>query len=203
MKKRTITFLFFAFFLCGAPGFAVEPAPRISDREIIEGLAEIKATLKAFGERFEQIDKRFEQVDKRFDELRVDMNTRFEQVDKRFEQVDKRFDELRLDMNTRFEQIDKRFEQVDKRFEQIDKRLDDMRWALGFIMSILLALFGYIIWDRRTLMKPMEEKIIAVEREIGIGERDGSKFTRLIDSLRELSKEDEKIANVLRRFHLL
>lgn len=171
MKKRTITFLFFAFFLCSAPGFAVEPAPRISDREIIEGLAEIKATLKAFGERFEQIDKRFEQVDKRFDELRLDMNTRFEQVD--------------------------------KRFEQMDKRLDDMRWALGFIMSILLALFGYIIWDRRTLMKPMEEKIIAVEREIGIGERDGSKFTRLIDSLRELSKEDEKIANVLRRFHLL
>jgi DNA repair exonuclease SbcCD ATPase subunit len=196
MKKRTITFLFFAFFLCSAPGFAVESAPRISDREIIESLAEIKATLKAIGERFEQVDKRFEQVDKRFDELRLDMNTRFEQVDKRFEQIDKRFDELRLDMNTRFEQVDKRFEQIDKRF-------DDIRWALGFIMSILLALFGYIIWDRRTLMKPLEEKIIAVEREIGIGERDGSKFTRLIDSLRELSKEDEKIANVLRRFHLL
>jgi len=50
---------------------AVEVAPRISDREIIESLAELKAGLKALAERFGafqmQIDQRFEAGDQRFE----------------------------------------------------------------------------------------------------------------------------------------
>jgi len=184
VKKIPVIILF--FILLSAPAtFAIETAPRITDREIIESLAEIKATQIAILQRFGQVDKQFEQVDKQF-----------EQVDKRFEQVDKRF-----------EQVDKRFEQVNKRFEQVDKRFDETnasnRMFHGFIISILIALFGYIIWDRRTLMKPLESKIIDIERELDIGSTDGNKIIRLINALRELSKEDEKVANVLRRFHLL
>jgi hypothetical protein len=67
--------------------YGVEQAPRISDREIIEALAELKAGQQALHQRFEQVDKRFEQVDKRFEELRGDMNARFEQVDKRLDQM--------------------------------------------------------------------------------------------------------------------
>ena len=48
--------------------FAVEVAPRISDREIIEKLSRLEEGIKALDKRFDQIDKRFEQVDKRFDE---------------------------------------------------------------------------------------------------------------------------------------
>jgi peptidoglycan hydrolase CwlO-like protein len=84
MKKAlTVILIIIACFSIEGISAAVELAPRISDREIIENLAEIKATLKSFEEQFKQVEKKFEQVDKRF-----------EQVDKRFEQVDKRFEEL-------------------------------------------------------------------------------------------------------------
>lgn len=59
---------------------AVETAPRISDREIVERLTRIEEGQKALRR---EIDKRFEQVDKRF-----------EQVDKRFDAINKQFDRL-------------------------------------------------------------------------------------------------------------
>ena len=53
------------FSLC----YAVERAPRISDREIIESLAELKAGQKLIQQRFDQIDQRFQQVDQRFQQV--------------------------------------------------------------------------------------------------------------------------------------
>lgn len=63
---------------------AVEKAERISDREIIESLAELKAGQKAMERRIDSleksIDKRFESVDKRFDDLNNLVNKRFDDV---------------------------------------------------------------------------------------------------------------------------
>lgn len=177
INKSTISILFFTL-LSGSTVFAVETAPRISDREIIEGLADLKATQKVILQRFEGVDQRFVAIDKRFE-----------------------------DMNRRFEDVNKRFEQVDKRFEQVDKRLDEMsatnRMFFGFVMSTLLALFGYIVWDRRTLMKPLDKRLLTLERELDIGGTEGTKVSRLVKTLRELSQEDEKVAKVLKHFHLL
>ncbi len=51
----------------------VEPAPRITDREIVERLTKLeegqKAILREMDNRFESIDNRFESIDKRFDQL--------------------------------------------------------------------------------------------------------------------------------------
>jgi len=67
------------------PVFAVEVAPRISDREIIESLAELKAGQKALKEK---MDLRFTAVDQRFTAMQ-------EQIDQRFEAVDRRLDFIR------------------------------------------------------------------------------------------------------------
>ena len=69
---RKLALLTFGLFLITATSLsldAVEPAPRISDREIIEALVELKAGQKALNQRFEQVDKRFEQLDKRFGQI--------------------------------------------------------------------------------------------------------------------------------------
>ncbi len=202
--KIQLTLCILVFTLLSATAaFAIETAPRISDREIIEGLADLRATQKVILQQFEDIDRRFEDMGKGIEDRFDGVNKRFELVDKRFEQIDKRFEQI----DKRFEQVDKRFEQVDKRFEQVDKRLDDMsatnRMFFGFVMSTLLALFGYIVWDRRTLMKPLEERIFTIERELDIGSTEGTKVGRLMKMLRELSKEDDKVAKVLKDFHLL
>ena|SRR5690606_32263250 len=57
--------------LAAMPVAAVDVAPRISDREIIESLAELKAGQKASEEkmdlRFAAVDQRFEAIDRRLD----------------------------------------------------------------------------------------------------------------------------------------
>ena len=78
-------------FVSPVVSYSVEVAPRISDREIIESLSDLKAGQANHDKRLDDlnrsIDKRFEQVDKRF-----------EQVDKRFEDINRRIDGLQNTM---------------------------------------------------------------------------------------------------------
>ncbi|HIL16421.1 MAG TPA: hypothetical protein EYG15_10040 [Deltaproteobacteria bacterium] len=64
--------------LPGVP-FAIETAPRLSDREIIESLAEIKVEFKVIHERFEAVEQR--------------MDAEFKRMDQRFERIDRRMAE--------------------------------------------------------------------------------------------------------------
>jgi hypothetical protein len=105
-----------------------------------------------------------------------------EQVDKRFEQMDKRF-----------EQVDKRFEQVDKRFEQLTSFL----WMIvGIFTAIAAANIGFAYWDRRTAVnRTREETIRIIEKE--------GRLRDVIQALRDLARDDPRVASVLRQFHLL
>jgi predicted PurR-regulated permease PerM len=111
-QLRLVIPLFVAFiclFQLAIPAFAVEIAPRISDREIIEGLAELKAGQKALGQRM--------------DDMQI---------------------------------------QMDKRLESVDKRLDMLQaiviGGFGAILTSMLALVGFILWDRRTFIKPVQQE---------------------------------------------
>ncbi len=119
-----------------------------------------------------------ESVDKRFEEV----NKRFEEVDKRFEQVDKRFEELRGDMNARFDQ------------------LYTFLWIITAIFTALVvAVIGFAYWDRRTIIRrAREETIEEVERLYEV-----SRLRELLKALRELAREDRRLAEVLRNFGLL
>jgi len=73
--------------------FAVEVAPRITDREIIERLTRLEegqaALLREMNQRFDEmnrsIDQRFESVNQRFDGMNLSINQRFESMDKRLD----------------------------------------------------------------------------------------------------------------------
>jgi hypothetical protein len=75
--KKVLFFLILLsalFFSTGAvltPAYAVEVAPRISDREIIESLTELKAGQQA--------------MNKRIDDLQVSTNRQFDDMNKRFD----------------------------------------------------------------------------------------------------------------------
>lgn len=71
MKRVIIILLFFAVFIIEAKLYAVETAPRISDREIVEKLTRLEEGQKAQ-------EKPLDNLNKRIDELREDMNKRFE-----------------------------------------------------------------------------------------------------------------------------
>ena len=166
-KPSSLTMYLVAALLLVSPPLAnaVEVAPRISDREIIESLTELKAGQKALEAR---MDQRFEAVDQRFDAFQ---------------------------------------QQIDQRFEAVDEQLDKI-WTLMLVMIAgIFGLIGYIVWDRKTALRPVEQRLIALEsefhRDLEIQHEEGSRLTRLVKVLREMAKTDEKLANVLRSFSLL
>ena len=100
---------------------------------------------------------------------------------------------------------------LNQRIDDVNRRIDDLftlTLSLSGIMATLIAgLFGYIVWDRRTMMKPIQEKVEQLEkdfnRELDLHHEHGSLPARLIKALRELARTDEKLAAVLRSFSLL
>ena len=194
--------------LVAMPVAAVDVAPRISDREIIESLAELKAGQKALEEKMdlrfnamqEQIDQRFTAIDQRFTAMQEQMDQRFTAVDQRFTAVDQHFTAMQ-------KQIDQRFIAVDQRFEAIDRRLDFIQQLMLVTIAGIFGLIGFIIWDRYSTLRPMDMRLQRLEedleRDLELQSPEGSQLTRLIHALRELAKEDKKVEAILRSFSLL
>jgi len=186
----TIIVLFWSIFLTPLYSYSGDDSFTQKDRELLIRL----------DERLNQIDKRFEQIDKRFELI----EKRFEQIDKRFEQVDKRFAELREDINKRFEQVDKRFGDINKRFEDVNKRFESliqlMIAIVGAFVAIVAVTIGFALWDRRTMIRPFEDKVKKIEEDIA---NDKKKIAQLIDVLREYAKKNKEVAEILKSFSLL
>jgi hypothetical protein len=148
---------------------AVEIAPRISDKEIITGLAELKAGQNAIQLRIndlkestqlqlnelkESTNKRFDDVNKRFD----DVNKRFDDVNKRFDDVNRRFD----DVNNRFVDINGRFDDLNGRFDDLNGRFDILQWMFGLFITVALSLLGVmgrLLWNQQKKMTWMGASI--------------------------------------------
>ncbi len=154
MKKIVVITSIISALLIPSILLAIEIAPRISDREIIESLAALK-------------------------QGQVDINRRFDDVNQRIDDVNQRIDGLQNIILVLF----------------------------GAIITLIIALFGYIAWDRRTALRPLQDRIERIEqdiyRDLELQNEDGSRLTRLVKALREMAKTDEKIADVLRMFSLL
>ena len=119
--------------------------------------------------------------------LEVSLKEFKESVDSRFEMMDKMIDE-------RFESMDK---SIDKRFESMDAKIDLLA---AIFTTLVVSVIGFAIWDRRTMIRPFETKVKAIEGEIGEmrGQQQG-----LIEALQILGRQDKQVAEVLKRFHLM
>ncbi|ODS33070.1 MAG: hypothetical protein SCARUB_01769 [Candidatus Scalindua rubra] len=155
---------------------AFETAPRITDREIVERLT---------------------RLEERLTKLEEGQKAILREIDKRFEGIDKRFE----DMNMRFDAMSKA---IDNRFEDINKQFDRLVNIFFVILGAFVAMFGgtiwFALWDRRTMIRPFEDKVRNIEGEIA---ENRGKLHSLIDAFRTLSKTDDKVAEVLKKFNLL
>ena len=89
----------------------------------------------------------------------------------------------------------------------MDGLQNTMLALFGAIITLIVALFGYIVWDRRTILKPVVERLDRLERDVvrdlDLQHEEGSRLTRLLKALREHAKNDSKLAEILRSFSLL
>ena len=101
------------------------------------------------------------------------------------------------EMDKRFEAIDERFESIDKRFEAIDRRFDQLNnliiGIIGAFSAIVAVTIGFAIWDRRSMIRPFEDKVEELRKT-------DQKF---LEILKTLAREDKKLAEVLKSFGIL
>lgn len=111
---------------------------------------------------------------------------------------------------TKLEELEKRmierFEQVDKRFEQVDKRFEENFTYIGYLIALFGTMFAvtiaFALWDRRTMIKPFETKVIEIESEI-IKLKKEKNNGKVLAALRDLAKTDIKLAEILKAHNLL
>jgi len=106
--------------------------------------------------------------------------------------------ESRLEgIERRLDQIDRRFEQVDKRFEQVERRIERLETVMisgfGLLFTSMIGLVGFVLWDRRTALAPA----VRMGRELE------ERQARLERVLRELARDNPKVAEILRQVGLL
>ena len=104
---------------------------------------------------------------------------------------------------TRLEELEKR---MIERFEQVDKRFEENFTYIGYIIALFGTMFAatiaFALWDRRTMIKPFEIKVIEIESEIFKLKKEKNNGKILV-ALRDLAKTDIKLAEILKSHNLL
>ena len=182
MKNKTVTLtLLLALMVMSIPtAQAIDVAPRISDREIIEKLAGLEAGQKAL-----RSEMRAGQ-----DALRSEMRAGQKA--------------LRSEMRAGQDALNIRIDDVNTRISSLEKTMLTMFAAL---ISMVAALLGYLIWDRRTMIRPVIERLdnleIEIVRDLDLRHADGSRLTRQLKALREYARNDAKLKEILRDLSLM
>ncbi len=112
--------------------------------------------------------------------------------------------EIKATLKVFMEQTDKRFEQVDKRFEEVNHKIEMILVFMGILAgtfaTITVVTIGFAIWDRRTMIRPFEDKFKKVEEELT---ENKAKMKDFLEALRKLAKRDEELAKFLKERNLL
>jgi len=91
-----------------------------------------------------------------------------------------------IQVEAKVDALSARFDQVDKRMDLLEDKFDTyFTWGFGLVLGAIFALFGFIIFDRRTTLAPVRR-----EQE------------KLLEVLKELGKEDVKIREALKKVAL-
>ena len=143
MSTRIVAGWFLLLALVAPPAFAVEKAPRISDREIIEGLAELKAGQKALQQ---QINDLKESTQFQINDLKESTQI----------QINDLKESTQLQINDLKESTR---QQIGDLRESTNRRFDVLQWMFGVFITLALAILGVlwrILWHQQKRLSVIE-----------------------------------------------
>jgi len=83
--------------------------------------------------------------------------------EQKIENVRTEINALRTEIDVRFESVNKQFDSVNGRIDSVNGRIDDLKDQIGFLTTLiifvlggLMSLIGFVIYDRRTAIKPVQ-----------------------------------------------
>ncbi len=83
--------------------------------------------------------------------------------------------------------------EMNTKFEAVDSKIETLYWGFGILIALMLFLFGYIVWDRRTALNPVQNKTMAL----------AEKVTKIEFVYRQQAQKDSGFAEILRHAGLL
>ena len=186
MRRLSATWVLAALvFFSGtsSPASAADVAPAVSDES---RLIRLETKVDAINDRLDGIEKH---MDQRMDRIEQRMDRLDQRID-RFEQsfradIARLEGSLRTDMNSQFE------------------RLNNLLIGLCSIFGLLVvALFGFVLWDRRSMLRPLESDMRRLEGDLATK---GSKsvLDATVNALRTWAQDNQQLAAVLKRLNLM
>ncbi|MCX7729218.1 MAG: hypothetical protein N2203_07090 [Bacteroidia bacterium] len=115
-------------------------------------------------------------------------------------QTNDRFDQMQTQINSIQNQINSLQNQINSRQNQINSLQNFLYLLAGMMITSVISIVGFILWDRRTFLKPFQHKTESIEEEF-LNHKEEQK--KLLNALRELAKTNNDIKTVLKQFHLL
>ncbi len=227
MMLKISNIVIFVLLVLPCISYAVEPALRITDREIVEKLTMLETGQEALTQRLEagqealiqRIEAGQEALNQKIEANHKALSQRIEANHKALSQrIEANYETLSQRIEANYEALSQRIDDINLRIDDMNLRIDDLNQRItgtnntmlalfGAMITILVAMFAYIAWDRRTMLKPVAVRLEQLEKdvyqELDLASPEGSKLNRLIHAMRELAKADEKVASVLRSFSLL
>ena len=169
MKKSFILLLLFVPLSSYPAVFAVETAPRISDREIIEGLSTIRGDVK---------------------ELRATISGSVNELRTEIKRLDEGQKASANELRTEIKRLDEGQKSLEKRFDDmnnsVNRRFDVLQWMLGLFITVaisLMGIMGRILWTQQKRLTLIEATLEAQKEEISFIKALIVKLQSLIESL--------------------
>ena len=124
-------------------------------------------------------------------------------------------------INDRLDGIEKRMDRLDQRMDRLEQRIDRLEESLRTDMNsqfdrlnnlliglcsifglLVVALFGFVLWDRRSMLRPLESDMRRLEGDLATK---GSKsiLDATVDALRTWAQQNQQLAAVLKRLNLM
>ena len=89
--------------------------------------------------------------------------------------------------------------EMDARFEGIHNRFNALYWAISLLVGLVIINLGYTIWDRRTAIHPIREKLKDLERDKDKIDKKMVEVDKIKAVLKEMGESDQKISEILKR----
>ena len=107
---------------------------------------------------------------------------RMVRLETKVEALDKRIDDLAANFDGRFSNVDNKFTAIEKKIDRLEDKFDSyFMWGFGMVLMSIFGLIGFIIYDRRTTLAPVENKT-----------------ERVIKALRERAEKDPLLMEALK-----
>jgi len=112
--------------------------------------------------------------------------------------------DLLLTLNVKLDYLQGKTSELQQQIQDTKSELqEEIRWLMGILISLVVTLIAFILWDRRTFMKPLEKDVEHLKAKIEYIDDHIDTNKNFWKALRELAQSDEKLKQILKQYNLL